>query len=181
MNTDKPKLASNRSPNWAFMQKFEVPNYDTDGNYLTRWRIIQTPLFGIYLHRFDGPDPRVTLHDHPWNFTSIVLLGGYVEADTYSLTPTLPVNYESHEIPEESARVHGSWNTLRRGAINKKKATDLHAIVRLLRVPTWTLMFVGRRSRVWGYVDPDGTWTAFDVHPHNAEFMAAMERRKSKQ
>jgi len=24
----RPKLASNRSPNWAFMERFEVPDYD---------------------------------------------------------------------------------------------------------------------------------------------------------
>lgn len=87
------KLASNRSPNWAFMQRFEIPNYDSEGNYLTRWRVVQTPWFGIYVHRFDGPDPRPTLHDHPWNFQSLVLVGGYVEATEYSdvRQPPLPM------------------------------------------------------------------------------------------
>jgi hypothetical protein len=49
------------SVRWAFMEKFEVPNLDDPTEtYLTRWRIIQTPLFAIYLHRFDGPDSRAT-------------------------------------------------------------------------------------------------------------------------
>lgn len=155
-----PKLASNRSPNWAFMQRFEVPNYDTDGNYLTRWRVIQTPLFGVYLHRFEGPDPRPTLHDHPWNFLSLVLRGGYTEFT-----------------PGDREGIYAEPRRVRR--FNRKRATDLHWISELTRVPTWTLMFVGRRKRVWGYVEPDGTWTQFDLHPYNAQFMASLERRKA--
>src|SRR3954449_5709224 len=91
-----PKLASGRSPKWAFMERFEVPDYDGDGNYLTRLRIVQTPWFGVYLHRFDGPDPRPTLHDHPWPFLSFVLRGGYTER---RLNPaTMTVN-EKHRVP----------------------------------------------------------------------------------
>lgn len=175
----KPKLASNRSPNWAFMQRFEVPNYDSDGNYLTRWRVIQTPWFGVYVHRFDGPDPRPTLHDHPWDFTSVVLRGGYIEATAYSDCDALPVNADKTGIPESSLRVHSAWQTFAKGAINRKKASDAHTIVTLLRVPTWTLMFVGKRTRMWGYIEADGTWIAFDQHPYNDEFLAALARRKA--
>lgn len=154
------KLASNRSPNWAFMQRFEVPNYDSDGNYLVRWRLVQTPWFGIYLHRFEGPDPRPTLHDHPWNFRSLVLRGGYTEY-------TAGVRDGIYAEPRRVRR------------FNRKRAVDLHWISELTRVPTWTLMFVGRRKRVWGYLDRDGTWTAFDEHPYNEQFLAALARRES--
>jgi hypothetical protein len=172
-----PKLASNRSPSWAFMQKFEVPDYDRpERNYLTRWRLVQTPWFGIYLHRFDGPDPRSTLHDHPWSFTSLVLRGGYIEADCYSGSRTKPVG-DDWGLPEESLVVHGGWTRLEARAVNRKRAGDCHTIVKLLRIPTWTLMLVGRRTREWGYVDPDGTWTRFDLHRHNDEFVAALATR----
>lgn len=165
-----PKLASGRSGRWAFMEKFMVPNYDDDGTYLTRLRILQTPWFGIYLHRFDGPDPRPTLHDHPWPFLSLVLRGGYVERRLDPLTFT--VN-EEHRV---------RW-------VNRMRTHDAHAIMRLLRVPSWTLMLVGRRVRTWGYWEPwatsaDGViygpwrWTAFDRHHHAAEFDAALRRRK---
>ena len=140
---------------WAFMERIDVPDYDDpERNYLTRWRLVQTPLFAIYLHRFDGPDPRPTLHDHPWPFASIVLAGGYDERRTYATDPAVKVR-----------------------RLNVKRATDLHWITRLHRTPTWTLMLVGRRRRDWGYLDPDGTWTRFDRHPHDQEFRAAMERR----
>lgn len=172
------RLASGRSGRWAFMDRFEVPQYDGDGTYLTRWRVIQTPLGGLYVHRFTGPDPRLTLHDHPWSFLSIVLRGGYVER---RLDPeTMQVN-EVHTVRR--------WNRIR--------ASEAHSIVRLLRVPTWTLMLVGRRVRTWGYLEPVGNmagsrvpfedephhiewrWTEFSDHFHNTEFVEALARRKA--
>jgi len=159
-----PTLASRRSPNWAFMERFEIPDYDhPERNYLTRWRIIQTPWFGWYLHRMDGPDSRSTLHDHPWNFLSIILKGGYTEV-----------------VPD----THGGFlwevrHTHRRtiGILNAKFARDLHYIEFLHRTPTWTMVFTGRRTRVWGYLDEDG-WTAFDTHRHAAEFDRALAERE---
>lgn len=158
----RPKLASNRSPSWAFFERFEVPNYDSDGNYLTRWRLIQTPWFAVMLHRFDGPDPRPTLHDHPWPFLSFVLRGGYVER---RLDPMTMLTNEDHRVR----------------FVNRAPLGTLHAITRLLRRPTWTLMLTGRRRRIWGYLEPfDGAWlwTEFDLHRHNDEFLAALAARR---
>lgn len=165
------RIAGGRSARWAFMEKrLVVPNYDGDGNYLTRWRLFSTPWGGLYLHRMDGPDPRTTLHDHPWRFLSLVLRGGYVER---RLDPvTMNVN-ERHRVRR----------------FNRMGLHDAHAIVRLLKVPTWTLLLVGPRRRTWGYLEPETSinsqrtvrrwaWTEFDKHPHAAEFDAAVARRK---
>lgn len=157
------RLTGGRSARWVVMGRFEVPDYDGDGLYLTRWRIIQTPWFGLYLHRMTGPDPRPTLHDHPWNFLSIVLRGGYIER---RLDPLTMVVNEAHRIRR----------------VNRMRTHDAHSIRRLLRVPTWTLLFVGARRRTWGYVESDGSpvwhWTEFDQHRHAAEFDAALARRR---
>lgn len=175
------RLADGRKAGWAFMDRFEVPDYDTDAAYLVRLRILESPWFGIYLHRFNLPDPRPTLHDHPWNFRSLVLRGGYVEATAYSAarTDSRPVNSDP-AWPATTYGEHGAWRTLRKGSVNRKRAEDVHTIVHLLRVPTWTLMLVGRRRRVWGYLDRDGTWTAFDEHRHDGEFKAALARYKAR-
>lgn len=165
------QLASRRSPRWAFMETFKVPQYDGDDDYLTRLRIVQTPWFGLYLHRFDGPDPRPTLHDHPWPFLSFVLRGGYVERRLNTLTMKV----------DENHRVR---------FVNRMPTHGAHAIMRLTRSPTWTLMVVGRRVRTWGYLEPvfDGPgsdprkwqWTEFDKHLHAREFDAALERRRQR-
>ncbi len=139
---------------WALMQPFHVPSFDDpEVDYLTRLRIVQTPWFAVYLHRFGTPDSRPTLHDHPWNFVTIVLRGGYVEHRDYS----------------------GTGHRVRR--VNAHRAEDLHWIDSLDRTPTWTLFLAGRRRREWGYVDPDGSWTRFDRHPHAVEFDRAMAAR----
>lgn len=155
--SDRNQMASGRTP-WAFWERFEVPDLDNPKRlYLDRLRIVSTAWFGIMLHRFDSPDSRPTLHDHPWPFISFVLRGGYDEVRPEGMRPVRRVN------------------VMRRG--------DVHYIERLHRNPTWTLMFVGRRTRKWGYVEPaeDGyKWTAFDKHQHAAEFDAAMAQRKAR-
>lgn len=166
MRREPKQLANNRGPKWAFMERFEVPNFDTDDEtYLIRWRLLQTPWFGIYLHRIGTPDSRPTLHDHPWNFTAFVLRGGYTERRLDPLTMTV----------DESHRVR---------FVNRMRTHDAHAITRLARVPTWTLVFVGARRRTWGYLEPEWEfpdrwgWTEFDKHAHADEFDRAMQRRR---
>lgn len=154
-NPELKKLASNRSPDWAFMEKFVVPNYDDPKvPYLTRWRIFQTPLCGVYLHKIGTPDPRDTLHNHPWAFTAIILKGGYLEA-----------------IPDDT----GYTKAKRVRWINIKRFNhSYHWIMSLDRTPTWTLMFVGRRRRVWGYLDREGVFTKFHEHTFNDDFERAL-------
>lgn len=172
MRKDNPKLASGRSPDWALFEKFTVPDYsteDSEGDYMTRWRIIQTPWGGIFLHKFEMPDPRPTLHDHPFAFFSIVLRGGYEEQrrDTHIYDPA-----------REDTRTYSYPRRVR--LFNYMPLRALHWISKLERTPTWTLVFVGPRDRVWGYLDRNGKWTDFLSHPHNKHFVAAMERRKAR-
>jgi len=160
----RPTLAGGRRSDWALWDRFEVPQYDGPGSSLTRWRLIQTPWCSLYLHRFDGPDPRSTLHDHPWNFIALVLRGGYVER---RLDPRTLVVDEKHHI---------RW-------INRVRAGDAHAIISLDRPRVWTLLLVGHRRRQWGYWEPswvegEWAWTEFDKHEHALEFDRAMQRRQ---
>lgn len=171
----KARPRCTKPPRWALMDTFVIPNLDDpEETYLTRLRIIQTPLFGIYLHRMDGPDSRSTLHDHPWNFRSFVLRGGYIER---RLNPHTMQVKELHVVQR----------------YNRVRAHEAHAIRILMRVPTWTLVIVGRRVRTWGYWEPNGsysagreqpvlswTWTEFDKHFHNQEFEKALAARSTK-
>lgn len=148
------KLASGKSSRdfVIFEERFEIPDYDnpTGPPSRIRWRIIHTPWFGIYLHKWLLPDPRPTLHDHPWPFLSIILLGGYTEKT-----------------------IHGTRNVRRLNWTSKHK---FHTVTKLLRVPTWSLMFVGPTGDTWGYLN-NPEWVAFDKHPHSDDFSAAMKAR----
>lgn len=148
------------SPNWAFMEGFRVPHYDDPTkDYLWRLRIIATPWFGVFLHKLCTPDPRAVLHNHPWPFMSIVVKGGYTEC-----------------VPSEIPGIYAQSKIVKRFNV-KRFNNSYHWIDRLHKTPTWTLVFVGRRRRVWGYLEPDGTYTDFDKHPFNDEFMKAMNER----
>lgn len=121
------------SPRWAFMQPFDIRANGTDDIYLHRLRIIQTPLFALYLHKIMGPDIDRELHDHPWNFIPIILRGGYVQENE-----------------------DGLYSSFSAGTYRYMKAERAHRIVRLYRIPTWTLCFVGHRRRDWGFYTDHG-------------------------
>ena len=146
------KLASGKSSRQIviFEKRFEVPDYDNPNGIPSRvrWRLIHTPWFGIYLHKWIKPDPRKTFHNHPWPFLSIILSGAYLEK-----------------------RINGErwvwW-------FNLVRRKDFHTVTTILP-NTWSLMLVGRDRGTWGYLDPD--YIPFDQHRHSKEFQAAMNAR----
>lgn len=162
------KISHNRgqrnSPNWAFMELFKVPNFDRpEEDYLWRLRILQTPIFGVYLHKLCGPDARSILHNHPWAFVSFVLKGSYTE--------NIQCNCDwdgctYYAVPRNVYRMNV-----------KRFNNSFHWISELSRTPTWTLVFVGRRRRVWGYLDPDGTYTDYNKHENNDSYLKALDAR----
>lgn len=146
------------SPNWAFIEGFRVPHYDKpDEDYLWRIRLVATPWFGIFLHKICTPDPRAVLHNHPWTFASVVLKGGYTEY-----------------VPGDNT--YAVSRSVKRFNL-KRFNNSYHWIDRLDRTPTWTLVFTGRRKRVWGYLEKDGTYTDFNKHEFNDQFVQALNDR----
>lgn len=117
---------------WRLLHKKELARRG-ERKYFTRYTIIETPWFALLLHRMHNPDPNVYLHDHPFNFWTFVLWGGYTE-----------LNKKGYE---------------KVGWLNLKKhfAKHFHSIVKVDRGTT-TLVFRGRRYRRWGF-DIDGKWT----------------------
>jgi hypothetical protein len=49
------------------------------GEEFTRFQIIKTPWFNLYLHRLYAPNWHPVCHDHPWTFIAILLKNGYLE------------------------------------------------------------------------------------------------------
>lgn len=133
--------AGKRKP-WAFMSKFTIQHADGDP-MLVRWRVIQTPWGGFYVHKWLRGDSDPYVHDHPWSFFSIILKGGYTEVRRNNKTYRLYAHHVTR------------FNVMHR--------YDAHFVETLDRVPTWTLMLVGPRKRTWGfYADdmrmPDGSF-----------------------
>lgn len=123
------------SPRWAWMEGFQV---STNGHpFLDRLRVVQTPWFGIYLHRIHEPDPDRDPHDHPWPFISLILSGSYEE-----VTFTGP-----QELGHYQLRKRGSAHFM--STRKAHRITDVQGIL-------WTLVLTGPRIREWGFWTDEG-------------------------
>lgn len=125
--------------------------------------ILETPDFSLRVHRILRGDGDRHLHDHPWDFVSLVdpfawLLqrlglvprgrGGYVEA--------VPIQDSPGALPSASL-LSGAW--LNRewspGSVVRHLAEDLHRLS-LPRGPVLTLVVTGPRRRPWGFATEHG-------------------------
>lgn len=125
-----------RRASWSIMSRLDIKPRDHQAeHYITRWRIVRTPAFGVLLHRISSPDLPV-YHDHPWDFVTITLVGCYSE--------------------------NRPGRTLNRRRIRFRRGESPHYIAELHSPVVWSLLLVGRRRREWGYItEADGgyRWT----------------------
>ena len=112
--------------------------------HFRRWRILSTPWFNIYLHGIYKADADKHLHDHPWDYRSLVLKGCFWE---------------------ETIDHNGFWilNPLAPGSFVKRKAEQFHKIRELCTPTVYTLFITGKPRRDWGY-SVDGEWMQHDEY-----------------
>jgi hypothetical protein len=104
----------------------------------------------IYLHHIVRSD--YERHDHPWDFTSIILTGEYREH-----LATVSHWGDDHGIPE----VFMTSRVKKAGDIVSHKAEELHRLE--LTKPMWTLVFSGKKTRLWGFQTTDKGWIPFNT------------------
>jgi hypothetical protein len=110
--------------------------------YLYRWHLVpRNRLANVYFHIQVRSDPERPLHDHPWDNTSTILVGGYVEQYQYgSMLGT-----------ETYTRNVGP------GRIIRRNAEVAHRLILPKWVPyTMTLFTTGPHRREWGFWYPEG-------------------------
>jgi len=135
--------------------------HDFDGQpYLRRWTLVETPWFKLMLHHILRSDADRELHDHPYDFTSLILWGGYLE----HLEP--PAGSELNVF---------RWREV--GTLVRHQAEDLHRIELPAGCTAWTLVFCGRRRRTWGFKTKFG-WMPWEryVALRRQELMEVPER-----
>lgn len=111
-----------------------------------RWRLLRTRWFQVFVHAIYAADKDYFLHDHPWNFASVVLKGGYNE-DYYDTR-----RRHAHHLGLVQAirfRKPGSFSKMR-------AAGEYHRIRKLRNGTCWTLVVAGPSTRKWGYITPRG-------------------------
>lgn len=130
---------------WAFMQRYMIPQPD-GSPYVLRLRIVQTPLFGLYLHRWFSADNDRDLHDHPWWFVTWIIRGSYLEH----------INTISNELDQQSRGILSRWQEERkRWSLHAVRLNQCHRVVSF-QPGTVTLILTGRRKRSWGFYTSEG-------------------------
>lgn len=133
------------SKDWAFWEWCDIPSWeDRTQVYLRRLRIVQTPYASVLLHFVYLPDTDPDPHDHPWNFWSFIVRGGYTEK---IVNPYL-------SIPRWVTKTH------RMLSLHRMSIALAHQITRT-RPGTISLVFTGARQREWGFWRRDSdnpTW-----------------------
>lgn len=100
---------------------------DGDKPYLTRYTLISIPGFILCIHVFHRSDAD-DLHDHPWNFTSLILWRGY---------------------REETA--DGKKKRVWPGMVLRRKATHRHRVELVNGKKAVTLVIMGKYRKSWGF------------------------------
>jgi len=110
--------------------------------YLIRYVIFKCKWFGVYLHEFFKSDEEV-LHDHPWDFVTLILKGSYKE----------------EILSKEKKRwtsVYGwikKFRTVKKGQFLFRKAKHIHRVILTDNNPI-TLSVLFRKKREWGFWEP---------------------------
>lgn len=103
---------------------------------------------GIYLHHILRSDDDRDPHDHTWDFTTIVLKGGFY----YDV---------QMGVDRLSGNVVERWSRVTRWRVYQRKAEHSHQVKLALKPfkglqDVWTLVFTGPRRRQWGFHTPSG-------------------------
>lgn len=133
-----------RKLRWALLRFLDIEDEAEPGRvYLRRFIIFKTPLCSLYVHQIFRPDGGRHPHNHPFNFWSWVVRGGYAEERA------------GHPVRQR-----------RRWSLAATPMTAFHRIVKVepsefvtltrLRVGTITVVATGRIAQSWGFLTEDG-------------------------
>jgi hypothetical protein len=139
--------------------------------YMERFALFETPWISARIHHIASPDLDRDMHDHPWNFASLVLSGGYTEA-----RPTFPRHPQWIDGLEDR-----SYARREAGTVAFRRATDRH-LISDVDPGTWTLFVYGAAFQWWGFYTRLGKvhWTEYSsIHAsaesHGLELMLKSE------
>ena len=123
-----------------------IKDRDSNEPYLIRFYLFLRDRknfpFNITLHKVLKSDERV-LHDHPWNYATLILKGGY---------------WENIPIYSREGNVVGATRVWRGpGHFRYRKANDLHWLELEKdengnEIPCWSLFYMGKKAQDWGFL-----------------------------
>ena len=110
-----------------------------------RFRLFKSKNYGVYLHHWVRPDREPHHHSHPWDYTSILLKGSYIE-ETFN-----------------------SSKRIKKFIPIRRKAEEFHKMHPI--GDAWTLVIRGPEKQVYGFLGFDGwiPWYDYNDIKHPAE------------
>lgn len=125
-----------RTPENKKMRKFQLrwrePLGNKDCPYAYRWTL-NLWLFAVRVHQWITTEDSRNLHDHPWNFITLVVKGGYTD-----------VSHRADTIP------HTHYDKLEFLSLRYRKADHRHYVM-VNEGGCWTVLLTGPVIRNWGY------------------------------
>ena len=114
------------------------------------------------IHYFEKAEPEdAPYHDHPFDFVSFIISGGYIEET--------PKYYDPMKDPDGKWHIEGKWyhiNVNRRpGTSHQVRATDIHKITFVPEGGCYTLILPGpviRKSGFWRFDDGVAAFREWD-------------------
>lgn len=138
-----------------------------DSTYMERSFVVQRKTSEgrhLRLHHICTEDRDAHLHDHPFDFYSLVLTGGYVEARPTSRNPAFHADFGD----DLDTGVEWCNFTIRKaGSFAFRRCTDRHKIVEVFP-DTWTLVLASPIRQWWGFYTPVGKihWRDYEKQYH---------------
>jgi hypothetical protein len=114
------------------------------GDYMSRWVIELWDGRSLRLHHIKQSDKARSLHDHPWEYWSFLLTGGYTEHTAMGST------------------------YLPRFSLVRRYAEQTHRL-ELTDGPVWTLVWTGPKRKPWGFI-VENNWIPWRDAPSEWSF-----------
>lgn len=129
------------------------------GDYMTRWVLRLPGGWMIRVHHIRRPDEDPDLHDHPFDFASLVVRGWYDEESP-------PASEVMCVEDRPLAPMIAAWKrrVARRptGSVAVRRCSP-HRISEVSPGGCWTLVFTTPIRRMWGFWTPDG-WIPYQQY-----------------
>lgn len=116
----------------------------------------------VRVHHLATEDQDPHMHDHPWDFWSLMLRGWYIEMRPLDNTrPCFMVGEDTEEFRATMRRA---------GSFARRAATDRHRIYQVSD-EAWTLFITFRKRQWWGFYMPHGKvyWRNYESCYHQAK------------
>lgn len=108
--------------------KFKEIGWREIGEEFTRYQLVKTSKFNVYLHQLYCPNWHDKCHDHPWDFITLILWNGYLEQIDNRYFSRVP------------------------GQFLYREANFTHSVLTPSGV-SWSLVITGPKCRDWQFKD----------------------------